>query len=71
MSSSYLFLDDTSLFFRHSLTHKVQVINNPSFFFNQDMVVQTSAQIHLGIFSNSKSNFSKHLKSSFKKEMKP
>ena len=41
---------------------KVQTTNHPTFFLNQDVVRQTSIQKHLGMFLDSKLNFSEHLK---------
>ena len=49
---------------------KVRMINHPPLFFNQNLVPQTSLQKHLGMYSNSKVNFSEHLKSIFQKTNK-
>ena len=46
---------------------KVQTTNHPTFFLNQDVVRQTSVQKHLGMFLDSKLNFSEHLKTIFQK----
>ena len=41
---------------------KVQMTNHPPLFFNQNVLPQTSLQKHLGMFLDSKLNFSEHLK---------
>ena len=48
----------------------VQVTNNSSLFFNENVVPQTTVQKHLGIFLDSKLNFSEHLKTIFQKTNK-
>ena len=40
----------------------VQMINHPPLFFSQNAVPQTSVQKHLGMYLDSKLNFSEHLK---------
>ena len=52
-------------------SRKVQMINHSTLFFNQNVVPQTSLQKHVGMFLNSKSNFSEHLKTIFQKLVKP
>ena len=46
------------------------MINHPPLFFDQNFVPQPSLQKHLGIFLDSKLNFSKHLISIFQKTNK-
>ena len=41
---------------------KVQTTNHPPLFFNKNVVPQTTPQKHLGMFLDSKLNFSEHLK---------
>ena len=48
-------------------SRKVQRINHSPLFFNQNFVPQTSLQKHLGMFLDSKLNFSEHLKTIFQK----
>ena len=43
-------------------SRKMQMTNHPPLFFNQSVVLQTSLQKHLGMFLDSKLNFSEHLK---------
>ena len=45
--------------------------NHPPLFFNENVVPQTSLQKHLGMFLDSKLNFSEHLKIIFQKLIKP
>ena len=52
------------------LSRNVQMINHPPLFFNQNFVPQTPLQKHLGIYLDSKLNFSEHLKSIFQKTNK-
>ena len=47
------------------LSRNVQMINHPPLFFNQNVVPHTPLQKHLGIYLDSKLNFSEHLKSIF------
>ena len=51
-------------------SRKVQMINHPPLFFNQNVVPQTSLQKHLGMYLASKLNFSEHLKTIFQKTNK-
>ena len=51
-------------------SRKVQMINHPPLFINQNVVPQTSFQKHLGIYLDSKLNFSKNLKTIFQKTNK-
>ena len=46
---------------------KVQTTNHPSLFFNENFVSKTILQKHLGMFLDSKLNFSEHLKTIFQK----
>ena len=50
---------------------KVQMINYPPLLFNQNVIPQTSLQKQLGMFLDSKLNFSVHLKTIFQKLIKP
>ena len=43
-------------------SRKVQTTSHPPLFFNENVVPQTSLQKHLGMFLDSKLNFSEHLK---------
>ena len=49
---------------------KVQTTNHPSLFFNESVVPKTILQKHLGMFLDSKLNFSEHLKTIFQKTNK-
>ena len=51
-------------------SRKVQMINHPPLFINQNVIPQTSFQKHLGIYLDSKLNFSKNLKTIFQKTNK-
>ena len=51
-------------------SRKVQTNNHPPLFFNENVVPQTTLQKHLGIFLDSKLNFSEHLKTIFRKLIK-
>ena len=51
-------------------SHKVQATNHPPLFFNENVVPQTTLQKHLGMFLDSKLNFSEHLKTIFQKTNK-
>ena len=51
-------------------SRKRQMINHPPLFINQNVVPQTSFQKHLGIYLDSKLNFSKNLKTIFQKTNK-
>ena len=51
-------------------SRKVQMINHPPLFFNQNVVPQISLQKHLGMFLDSKLNFSELLKTIFQKTNK-
>ena len=51
-------------------SRKVQTTNHPPLFFNENVVPQTTLQKHLGMFLDSKLNFSEHLKSIFQKPNK-
>ena len=48
-------------------SRKVQTANHLLLFFNENVVTQTSLQKHLGVFLDSKLNFSEHLKNNFQK----
>ena len=48
-------------------SHKMQTTNHPPLFFDENLVPQTSLQKHLGMFLDSKLNFSGHLKTIFQK----
>ena len=50
---------------------KVQTTNLPPLFFNENVILQTTLQKHLGMFLDSKLNFSEHLKLFFRKLIKP
>ena len=52
-------------------SRKVQTTNLPPLFFNENVILQTTLQKHLGMFLDSKLNFSEHLKLFFKKLIKP
>ena len=47
-------------------SRKVQTTNHPPLFFNENVVPQTTLQKHLGMFLDSKLNFSEHLKPIFR-----
>ena len=51
-------------------SRKVQTSNPPPLFFNESVVQQTTLQKHLGMFLDSKLNFSEHLKTIFQKTNK-
>ena len=51
-------------------SRKVQTNNHPPLFFNDNVVPQTTLQKHLGMFLDSKLNFSEHLKTIFQKTNK-
>ena len=51
-------------------TRKVQTTNHLPLFFNENVVPQSSSQKHLGMFRDSKLNFSEHLKTIFQKTKK-
>ena len=51
-------------------SRKVQTTNHPPLFFNENVVPQTTLQKHLGMFLDSKLNFSEHLKTIFQKTNK-
>ena len=44
--------------------------NHPPLFFNENVVPKTTLQKHLGMFLDSKLNFSEHLKTIFQKTNK-
>ena len=46
-------------------SRKMQMINRPNFFSNQNVVSQTYLQKHLEMFLDSKLNFSEYLKQHF------
>ena len=48
----------------------MQTTNHPSLFFNENVVPKTSLQKHLGMFLDSKLNFSEYLKTVFQKANK-
>ena len=48
----------------------MQTTNHPPLFFNENVVPKTTLQKHLGMFLDSKLNFSEHLKSIFQKPNK-
>ena len=52
-------------------SRKVQTTNLPPLFFNENVILQTTLQKHLGMFLDSKLNFSEHLKLFFRKLIKP
>ena len=49
---------------------KVQTTNHPPLFFNENVVLLTNLQKHLGMFLDSKLNFRQHLKTIFQKNIK-
>ena len=51
-------------------SRKVQTTNHPSLFFDENVVPKTTLQKHLGMFLDSKLNFSEHLKTIFQKTNK-
>ena len=51
-------------------SRKVQTTNHASLFFNENVVPKTTFQKHLGMFLDSKLNFSEHLKTIFQKTNK-
>ena len=51
-------------------SRKVQTTNHPPLFFNENVVLKTAFQKHLGMFLDSKLNFSEHLKTIFQKTNK-
>ena len=50
-----------------TFSRKVQTTNHPLLFFNENVIQQTTPQKHLGMFLDSKLNFSEHLKTIFGK----
>ena len=46
---------------------KMQATNHPTLFFSENVIPQTTLQKHLGMFLDSKLNFSEHLKAIFQK----
>ena len=48
-------------------SRKVQMTNHPPLFFKENVFPQTSLQKYLGMFLDSKLNFSEHLKNIFEK----
>ena len=46
-------------------SHKVQTTNCPPLFFNENVILPTTLQKYLGMFLDSKLNFSEHLKTIF------
>ena len=48
-------------------SRKVQTTNYPPLIFNQNVIPQTTLQKHLGMYLDSKLNFSEHLKTIFQK----
>ena len=50
--------------------HKVQTTNHASLFFSENVIPKTTLQKHLGMFLDSKLNFSEHLKTIFQKTNK-
>ena len=53
-----------------NFSRKVQTTNHPPLFFNENIVLQTTLQKRLGMFLDSKLNFSEHLKTIFQKTNK-
>ena len=51
-------------------SRKVQTTNPPPLFFNENIVLKTTLQKHVGLFLDSKLNFSEHLKNFFQKTNK-
>ena len=51
-------------------SRKVQTANHPPLLFNKNAVLKTTFEKHLGMFLDSKSNFSEHLKTIFQKTNK-
>ena len=51
-------------------SRKGKTANSPHLFFNENVVPQISLQNHLGMFLDSKLNFSEHLKTIFQKTNK-
>ena len=51
-------------------SRKVKTANSPLLFFNENVVPQTTLQKHLGMFLDSKLNFSKYFKTIFEKTNK-
>ena len=51
-------------------SRKVQTTNHPPLFFNENVVLQTTLQKLLGMFLDSKLNFSEHLTTIFQKTKK-
>ena len=51
-------------------SRNVQMTNHPPLFFNENVVPKTTLQKHLGMFLDSKLNFSEHLKTIFQKTNK-
>ena len=49
---------------------KVQMTNHPPLFFNENVVPKTTLRKHLGMFLDSKLNFSGHVKTIFQKPNK-
>ena len=56
--------------FQWKMSFKVQTTNPPPLFFNENVVLKTTLQKHLGMFLDSKLNFSEHLKTIFEKTNK-
>ena len=51
-------------------SRKVQTTNHPPLYFNENVIPQTTLQKYLGMFLDSKLNFSEHLKPIFQKTNK-
>ena len=53
-----------------TFSRRVQTANHPPLFLNENVVPKTTLQKHLGMFLESKLNFSEHLKTVFQKPNK-
>ena len=51
-------------------SRKVHLTNHPPLFFNENVILKTTLQKHLGMFLDGKLNFSEHLKTIFQKTNK-
>ena len=56
--------------FQWKMSFKVQTTNHPPLFFNENVILKTTLQKHLGMFLDNKLNFSGHLKTIFQKTNK-
>lgn len=68
--SILILLNNNKNFFSQHFSRKIQMINHPPLFFNENIVGPASLQKHLEMFVDSKSNFTVYLKNIFHKKNK-